>query len=187
MLRKIVIIGPESTGKSTLCKQLAEHYKTLWCPEFAREYLLKHGMNYTFDDLLTIAKGQLALEDEYAEEARSPKSEVGNITTADKSFLFIDTDLYVMKVWCEFVFDNCHRFILDQIVERKYDLYLLCNVDLPWVKDELREYPDLESRQRLYFIYKDIMLNQSVPWVDISGDYNERLQKATTAVDAIMS
>ena len=192
MLKKIVIIGPESTGKSTLCKQLAEHYKTLWCPEFAREYLLKHGMNYTFDDLLTIAKGQLALEDEYAEEVRSRNpiaigSEVGNIITADKSRLFIDTDMYVMKVWCEFVFDNCHRFILDEIIERKYDLYLLSNVDLPWVKDELREYPDLESRQRLYFIYKDIMINQSVPWVDISGGYEERLQKAIKAVDTILS
>ena len=64
-LKKIVIIGPESTGKSTLSKQLAEHYNTLWCPEFAREYLLKNGMNYTYDDLLHIAKGQMALEDEY--------------------------------------------------------------------------------------------------------------------------
>ena len=159
MLKKIVILGPESTGKSTLCGQLAAHYKTLWCPEFAREYLLKHGMNYTFDDLLTIAKGQLALEDEYESAVRSRKSEVGSqrsevrsLTTHDSqltthnSLLFIDTDMYVMKVWCEFVFGNCHRFILDQIIERKYDLYLLCNVDLPWVKDELREYPDLESR-----------------------------------------
>lgn len=75
MLKKIVIIGPESTGKSTLCKQLAAHYKTLWCPEFAREYLLKHGMNYTFDDLLTIAKGQLALENEYVEEVRKTESQ----------------------------------------------------------------------------------------------------------------
>jgi NadR type nicotinamide-nucleotide adenylyltransferase len=193
MLKKIVIIGPESTGKSTLCKQLAEHYKTGWCPEFAREYLLKHGMNYTYDDLLTIAKGQLTLEDEYAAEVRSQKSEDKNHShpqsplTTHHSLLFIDTDMYVMKVWCEFVFDNCHRFILDQIVERKYDLYLLCNVDMPWVKDELREYPDLESRQRLYFIYKDIMVNQSVPWVDINGDYEERFQKAITAVDVILS
>lgn len=176
MLKKVVIIGPESTGKSTLCEQLAEHYKTVWCPEYAREYLLKHGMNYTFDDLLTIAKGQIALEDKYAEVA-------GNQL---HSLLFIDTDMYVMKVWCEFVFDNCHRFILDQVVERKYDLYLLCNVDLPWVKDELREYPDLENRQRLYFIYKDIMINQAVPWVDISGNYEERLKKAVTAVDTIL-
>ena len=200
MLKKIVIIGPESTGKSTLCKQLAEHYKTSWCPEFAREYLLKHGMNYTFDDLLTIAKGQLSLEDSYVEEvSKSKKPEYGRALSADKSIssgltdsptsglLFIDTDMYVMKVWCEFVFNNCHRFILDKIIERKYDLYLLCNVDLPWVKDELREYPDLESRQQLHFIYKDIMINQSVPWVDINGGFDERLKKGITAVDAILS
>jgi len=186
MLKKIVIIGPESTGKSTLCKQLAEHYKTLWCPEFAREYLLKHGINYTFEDLLMIAKEQLALEDEYAKEVGSRKSEVEKAATTYNSLLFIDTDMYVMKVWCEFVFDNCHRFILDQVVDRKYDLYLLCNVDLPWVKDELREYPDLESRQRLYLIYKDIMINQYVPWVDISGGYEKRLRKAILAVDAIL-
>jgi len=183
MLKKIVIIGPESTGKSTLCEQLADHYKTGWCPEYAREYLLKHGMNYTFEDLLTIAKGQIALEDKYAEEAGN---QLPSPLATRHSPLFIDTDMYVMKVWCEFVFDNCHRFILDQVVNRKYDLYLLCNVDLPWVKDELREYPDLENRQRLYFIYKDLMINQSVPWIDISGNYEERLQKAITAVDTIL-
>ena len=193
MLKKIVILGPESTGKSTLCKQLAEHYKTWWCPEYAREYLLKHGMNYSFDDLLTIAKGQLALEDEFIAKVKSQKSKVKAPTSSHSpiatrnSPLFIDTDMYVMKVWCEFVFDNCHRFILDQIVERKYDLYLLCNVDLPWVKDELREYPDLDSRQRLYYIYKDIMINQPVPWVDISGGYEERLQNAISAVDTLIS
>jgi len=66
MPRKIVIIGPESTGKSSLCEQLAQHYDSLWCPEFAREYLLTNGASYSYDDLLAIAKGQLALEDEYA-------------------------------------------------------------------------------------------------------------------------
>jgi nicotinamide riboside kinase len=91
-----------------------------------------------------------------------------------------------MKVWCEFVFGECHRFILEQIIERKYDLYLFCNIDLPWVKDELREYPDLETRHKLYLIYKDIMINQSVPWVDISGGYDERLEKAISAVDALI-
>ena len=194
MLKKVVIIGPESTGKSTLSKQLAEHYKTLWCPEFAREYLLKHGMNYTFADLLTIAKGQLALEDQYESEVRSQKSEAGNYATiphsplaTPNSLLFIDTDMYVMKVWCEFVFEKCHRFILDQIIERKYDLYLLCNIDLPWIKDELREYPDLEPRRQLYSIYKDIMVNQSVPWVDIVGDYDERLAKAITSIDSLLA
>ncbi|MBC7904703.1 MAG: ATP-binding protein [Gemmatimonadaceae bacterium] len=169
MLKKIVVIGPESTGKSTLCEQLSEHLNTLWCPEYARAYLLKHGMNYSYPDLLKIARGQLQLEDEYAARAEG------------KPALVIDTDMYVMKVWCEFVFNNCHQWILDMIAERKYDLYLLCNTDLPWVKDELREYPDLENRQKLYHIYKDIMINQAVPWVDISGDYDERLQKAVSA------
>ena len=62
MLKKVVILGPESTGKSTLCEQLAQHFDTMWCPEFAREWLLTNGKNYSYDDLLTIAKGQLALE-----------------------------------------------------------------------------------------------------------------------------
>ena len=164
MLKKIVIIGPESTGKSTLCDQLAQHYETKWCPEFAREYLLTNGTNYEFDDLLTIARGQLVLEDEYTttleKQSLSFLEEGGHIP------LFIDTDMYVMKVWCEFVFGKCHRFVLDEIVKRNYDLYLLCNTDLPWVKDELREYPDLISRRKLYNMYKDIMINQPVPgWI----------------------
>ncbi|MGC4035630.1 MAG: ATP-binding protein [Chitinophagaceae bacterium] len=214
-MKKIVVIGPESTGKSTLCEQLAAHYNTFWCPEYAREYLLKHGTNYTFQDLLTIAKGQLELEEKFVEEVgktESPgngKSErpkvqrqenkrkkdsfnfennsSGLSASRTSKLLFIDTDMYVMKVWCEFVFENCHRFILDQIIERQYDLYLFCNVDLPWVKDELREYPDLENRLKLYYIYKDIMINQNTPWVDISGNYEERLRKAITAVDRIVS
>ncbi|MEP6845569.1 MAG: AAA family ATPase [Panacibacter sp.] len=179
MLKKIVIIGPESTGKSTLCEQLATHYKTLWCPEYAREYLLKHGTNYSFDDLLTIAKGQLNLEDGLAQSLNRQSSGV--------NCFFIDTDMYVMKVWCEYVFGKCHQFILDEIVERKYDLYLLCNIDLPWVADELREYPNEEPRKELYRIYKDIMINQQTPWVDISGGYEERLEKAIIAVDAIQT
>jgi len=174
MLKKIVILGPESTGKSTLCGQLAAHYNTLWCPEYAREYLLKNGTAYSYNDLLTIAKGQLKLEEQTVSAVQ------------DKPLVFIDTDMYVMKVWCEFVFDKCHRFILDEIVDKKYDLYLLCNIDLPWVKDELREYPDLESRKKLYSIYKDIMINQSVPWVEISGNYDERLKTATNAVDTLL-
>ncbi len=184
MLKKIVIIGPESTGMSMLSEQLANHYESNWCPEYAREYLLSNGKNYDYDDLLTIAKGQLALEDEIydqLEEQSLPMLENGGHLP-----LFIDTDMYVMKVWCEFVFEKCHRFILDEIIKRKYDLYLLCNIDLPWVKDELREYPDLESRKQLYRIYKDIMINQSVPWVDISGTYSERLSKGIAATNMLL-
>jgi len=185
-MKKIVVIGPESTGKSTLCEKLAEHYHTSWCPEYAREYLLSHGTDYSYDNLLEIAKGQVKLEEKYIQlvEAKVKSKEKPQAPLAN-SRLFIDTDMYVMQVWCNFVFGKVHSWILNQIIERKYDLYLLCNVDLPWVKDELREYPDLARREKLYNIYKEIMLKQQVPWVDISGNYEERLQKAIDAVNKL--
>ncbi|MBA4168325.1 MAG: AAA family ATPase, partial [Chitinophagaceae bacterium] len=95
-------------------------------------------------------------------------------------------DMYVMKVWCEFVFGKCHQWILDQIAARKYDYYLLCSTDLPWVKDELREYPDLESRQQLFHMYVDIMVNQHVPWKEIKGKSSERFASAVIAVDKLL-
>lgn len=179
-LLRIVAIGPESTGKSSLCQSLARHYDATWCPEYAREYLLRHGRDYSFADLLEIAKGQLALEDRYAEEAvrhwqrhrRTPRP-----------MLFIDTDMYVMKVWCEFVFGDCHPWILEHIAERRYDLYLLCHTDLPWVQDELREYPDSETRETLFHIYRDTLIHQDVAWADVEGLHDERLMSAITAVD----
>lgn len=174
-VKKIVVLGPESTGKSTLCTQLAAHYQTLWCPEYAREFLLQQGTHYSFDDLLTIAKGQLQLEDNYTQQVQQ--------LPGKPPLLFIDTDMYVMKVWCEFVFGKCHRWILDQIINRHYDLYLLCKPDLPWVKDELREYPDTATRVRLYHYYKDLLVHQSTPWIEITGDYTARLQTALAAVE----
>jgi len=173
-IKKIVVIGPESTGKSTLCEQLAEHFNTIWCPEYARAYLNENGKEYSYDDLLKIAEGQLILEDALIENVRN-------------NIYFIDTNMHVMKVWCEYVFEKCHQFILDSIVEREYDLYLLCNIDLPWSFDELREYPEEASRRELYDIYKDILINQKTPWVEISGNYHERLQKAIAQLKCIYS
>lgn len=176
-IKKIVIVGPESTGKSTLCERLAQHYNTIWVKEYAREYLLTNGTRYTFENLSDVAKGQLRLEEEAIQQ-------LNNSTT--QSLLIIDTDMYVMKVWCEFVFGKCHQWILNEIVKRNYDLYLLCNVDAPWVKDELREYPDYETREKLYHYYKDAMINQIIPWAEISGNYEERLQKGIEAVNKIL-
>ncbi len=173
-VKKIVIIGPESTGKSTLTRLLSAHYETLWCPEYAREYLLTNGTAYTYEQLGDIAQGQLYLEEKYLQDVLAART---------SPFLFIDTDMYVMKVWCEFVFESCHQFILDNIVARPADLYLLCNIDLPWIKDELREYPDLETREVLYHMYRDILINQAVPWVDIKGNYSERLNLAIKTID----
>lgn len=201
MVKKVVIIGPESTGKSTLCEMLAQYFNTIWCPEFAREYLLTNGTAYNFDDLLTIAKGQLALEEEYVRmvELRPPselrletpqggstlRSRVDTfqqVNFSTSQLLFIDTDQYVMKVWCEYVFGDCHNWILRRIAESPYDLYLLCKPDLPWIKDELREYPDEKPRQELYHIYRDILLNQPVVWAEINGSYKQRFEMAKNAV-----
>lgn len=183
-ISKIVAIGPESTGKSTLCNSLAKHFDAVSCPEFAREYLLAHGTNYTFDDLLTIAKGQLALEEKYSIKAAEQWKANGKKTS--KPLLFVDTDMYVMKVWCEYVFGKCHHFIIDKIVESRCDLYLLCNIDLRWVKDELREYPDLKSREELYHIYKDILINQRVPWQQVEGNNEERVNVAIQSVNTFI-
>lgn len=193
MLKKFVIIGPESTGKSTLCSQLAEHYKTLWVPEYAREYLLKKGTDYTYDDLLIISKGQIELEETVSKELLFINLKPAKYRTSDivhhkskKAFLFIDTDMYVMKVWCEYVFNKCHNWILNRIAERGYDGYLLCNADLDWVADALREYPDKTIREKLYYYYKDLMIHQSVPWVNINGNYSERFEKAVNFIDNIV-
>ncbi|MEO6584135.1 MAG: ATP-binding protein [Ferruginibacter sp.] len=181
-LKKIVVLGPESTGKSTLCQQLAGHYNTTWVPEFARHYLQTNGIAYTLSDLSLIAQGQLQSEDEVIGriEKKFPKNKPGFQP------VFIDTDMYVMKVWSEFAFNACDNKILNAIANRTYHLYLLCNPDLPWQKDNLREYPDLQTREKLYHYYKDVLLNQPLPFVEIKGKYQERLHIAINAVDANM-
>ena len=183
MIVKVVVIGPESSGKSSLCEQLANHYKTEWVKEYAREYLLTNGTEYNYDNLLEIAKGQFALEKAAIQLIEDKKT-----TSAANDLpeiVLIDTNMYVLKVWCEFVFEKCHPWILNQIVENSYDLYLLCDIDLPWVKDELREYPDVEIREKLYHHYKDLLINQSTPWVNISGNYQQRVEIAVNAIDSI--
>ena len=174
-LKKIVILGPESTGKSTLCDALSKHYQTIWCEEYAREYLSKNGTAYTYENLLTIAEGQIANEELATQKA----------TIENKSHLIIDTDMYVMKVWCEYVFNNCHPFILEQISKRQYDAYLLCDIDLPWTPDEMREYPDEQPRKELFAIYKELLQNQSTPWGIVSGMGEVRTKNAIHLINEL--
>jgi len=205
---KVVVIGPESTGKSTLSEKLAAHYNTIWVQEYAREYLLKNGNAYTQQDLLTIAKGQIENEEKAIQQLsnnqyqtpnnfplwgiegakkRQTSSPFGGLRgLTNNKLLIIDTDMYVMKVWSEFVFNTCDYFILNQIVERKYDCYLLCEPDIDWVKDELREYPDLETRTKLFHHYKDLLAHQHCNWISINGDYESRLNKAISHIDSLL-
>jgi nicotinamide riboside kinase len=89
-------------------------------------------------------------------------------------------------VWGEYVFGRCEAWVLDEIVRRKYDAYLLCNTDLAWADDPLREYPDVGVRERLYHIYKDLLINQSVPWAEVGGVGDERLAQAVGAVRRLL-
>ena len=104
MLKKIVAIGPESTGKSSLCTQLAEYFKTKWVPEYAREYLMTNGTSYQYEDLLKIANGQIE-----GEETIVKKLLLSPLPVSHSPLLFIDTDLTVIKVWSEFVFNKCRQ------------------------------------------------------------------------------
>ncbi|OSZ82948.1 ATPase [Chitinophagaceae bacterium IBVUCB1] len=171
-MRKIVVIGPESTGKSTLSQSLAASLQTVWVPEYARTYLETLGREYTEADLLDIAKGQLAAEDAAMQKAHQ--------------YLVCDTDLYVIKVWSEAKYGRCHPWVLEQIAKRSYDLYLLTYIDVPWTDDPLREHPQPQERQYFYNIYRDIVMESCCLWADIRGNENERLLAATNAVQKLL-
>jgi NadR type nicotinamide-nucleotide adenylyltransferase len=169
---KVVVIGPESTGKSTLSEQLAAHYQTVWVREYARQYLEQIGRPYHQNDLLNIAKGQLALEDELAQKA--------------DRLLICDTDLHVIKVWSEHKYGHCDPEILHQLATRHYDLYLLTYIDIPWEEDPQREYPDPAMREHFYNVYRDLVKASGAPWVEIKGSFEDRKASAIAAVDSLL-
>lgn len=169
--KKIVVIGPESTGKSTLSAALAGSLSSTWNPEFAREYLERLGRPYEEADLEIIAQRQVAKEEEQLKYAAR--------------HLICDTDLYVLKVWSEAKYGRCHRKILETIATRHYDLYLLCYIDIPWANDPLREHPNEQDRTYFYHQYRDIVQQAGVPWADIRGTESERLAKALKAIQAL--
>jgi NadR type nicotinamide-nucleotide adenylyltransferase len=167
---KIVVIGPESTGKSTLTSALADHYGEPWVPEFARQYIEKLSRPYNYDDLLSIAKGQTIIEEEQEKKA--------------SSFLFCDTDLHVMEVWSQHSFGKTHEWTLTQISQRKYDLYLLADIDIPWEADPQREHPDPEMRKYFFALYLRKIQSTGVPYEIISGRPEERLARAIEVIES---
>jgi NadR type nicotinamide-nucleotide adenylyltransferase len=169
-LKKIAIVGPECTGKSELSKFLANHYKTVWIPEYAREYLDNLGRPYERSDLINIAQGQLRSED-------------GGELSAHE-IMICDTNLYVIKIWSIVKFGTCDPQILNAIATRKYDLYLLTYVDILWEDDPLREHPD--KRQQLYDFYLAEMINQPVPFVQIKGEREQRRKSAINAIEKLL-
>jgi NadR type nicotinamide-nucleotide adenylyltransferase len=168
---KVVIIGPESTGKSTLTQALADHYRSSWADEYARSYIELLDRPYAQHDLLTIAKGQIALEETAIKNAKN-------------GLTFLDTNLYVIKVWSEHKYASCDKWIEQQIHERSYDLYLLTDTDLPWTYDPQREYPDLSMRRYFFNLYEQLVQQSGTPWAIIKGNEQERLRAAIAAIAA---
>jgi len=169
-LKKVAITGPESTGKSLLTSQLAKHYHAGFAEEYARKYLENNPRIYVENDLLTIAKGQLKL--------------LWQVETCN-SLVFCDTEMLVMKIWSEYKYSRCHPFILEMLQQQDFDLYLLCDVDLPWEYDPQRENPTL----RKYFFdwYETELIRLGFNYRIVNGIGEQRLHNAIAAVDEILT
>ncbi|WP_269685879.1 DUF4301 family protein [Flavobacterium lacustre] len=168
---RIAIFGPESTGKTTLAKQLADHYKTVWVPEYARDYLQKKwDKNQSIcdiDDMLPIAYGQTKLENDSA-------------LIANK-YLFCDTNLMVTKVFSEMYYDFCDTLLDKAARAHQYDLFFLTDIDVPWEKDDIRDSP--EGRESIFSVFKQSLIDHKKPFITLSGDKETRLNTAISILN----
>ena len=167
---KVAIVGAESTGKTTLCSELAEHYNDIWMPEYARTYLENLGRAYNRDDVIHIATEQCRLEKEYEKKA--------------KKLLFLDTDLIITKVWLQHVWKNCPEWIDKCISGSDRLVYLLCDTDLVWEYDPVRENPDI--RNYLSELYKNIIIKNNFPYFVINGHGKTRTMNAVKIIDLLL-
>lgn len=168
--KKIVLTGPESSGKSWLAKNLAKHFNTPWVPEYARVYLKKQGPDYTFETLEEIIKGHLAHQQKYIEQA--------------EGLVFLDTDLINFKVWEEVVFGKTHDFLEEAITQEQDHLYLLTYPDLPWEADPLRENP--ENRLKIFELHKMEIEKLGRPYKIIGGPIEKRLSNALSELEDLL-
>ncbi len=174
-LVKVVLFGPESTGKTTLARDLARHYHTAWVPEYAREYLQqkwdREKKTCEPQDLLPIAIGQMALEN-----SRSEKAE---------RLLICDTDLLETKVYSEAYYTgDCDPLLEKYALKNTYDLYLLTYIDTPWVKDDLRDKPN--ERERMYAYFRDTLEKYQRNFVILKGNQQERMAAAIEHIDNLL-
>lgn len=146
------------------------HFQASWVPEFAREYLSFLDEPYTYDDILQIAHGQYQLETACVK--------------ASSGLVFCDTDFLVTKIWCEFKYGKCHPWILNMLDNHRYDHYLLCNIDLPWEDDPLREHPHL--RKELFDHYLYDLTSRGFPFTVIAGFGDERLKSAIRIIENLL-
>ncbi len=170
-IARVVLTGSESTGKTTLAHRLAAHYGTSVSREFVREYALQRGNELGFEDHGPIARGQMAAEDEAVAAARR--------------VAFIDTDLVSTVVYCEHYFGRCPAWIVDAARARAADLYLLMNIDVPWVADPARDRGD--RRPEMHALFRDRLAAFQLPFVEISGGWEQRFAAAVREVDRLLA
>lgn len=170
MLKKILITGPESTGKSTMVTALAQYFKAEYVSEYAREYIENLDRPYYEGDLLEIAKGQIKLEDDKALDA--------------SGLLFVDTDLSVIDIWSQVRFGKTNSWVLQEMKARSYDLYLMPNIDLKWTFDPQRENPN--DREKLMQLYMQSFKDRNITYHIINGEGKQRLQNAIDIVERFL-
>jgi NadR type nicotinamide-nucleotide adenylyltransferase len=170
-LIKIAVVGPESTGKSTISKQLAIYYNTVWVPEYARGYCEKLLAECTWEDEINMFRGQLDLEKQMASEANG--------------ILICDTTFITVKIWSDHMFGRTPQEVLDKLPLHKYDFYLLMDIDLPWEEDPLRDFPHM--REHFMEVWHNELKALKATYSLISGSEEERLRNAIRAVDSYLS
>jgi NadR type nicotinamide-nucleotide adenylyltransferase len=163
-LKRIVISGPESTGKTELAEALAKKFGTIWVPEYARTYIEQLDRPYTFHDVEMIAKVQVAMESEFAEKAFN-------------GLLIFDTWLIITKVWFDVVYGHCPEWIIEHIASSNIDLFLVCDTDIPWVSDRVRENGG-ENRKDLFRQYCSEITSFGFKYAIVDGVGEQRLQNA---------
>jgi HTH-type transcriptional regulator, transcriptional repressor of NAD biosynthesis genes len=168
--KRIVLTGPESTGKTTLTEKLAIHYKTSWAKEFGRDYFVEKEGNLNIEDITNIAIGQVSLEETAIKNSNR--------------IAFFDTDLIVTQIWSEIYFQECPQKVIEMTYQRDYDLYLLMDIDIPWEDDGTREFPNL--RQWHFDRIKTELENRGLKYIVISGDFEERFKLCIEAVESIL-
>lgn len=170
-LQKIILTGPESTGKSWLSEKLAAHFDVSWADEYARIYLEKHGPHYDFEVLGKIAKGHLRHQAKAVARA--------------ESLVFLDTDLINFFIWEKLVFGKIHPFISKKMKEEQDHLYLVAYPDLPWEPDPLRENP--EDRGALFELHLEEIIKRNRPYRIVKGSGRARLESAVKATEELLS
>lgn len=166
--KKLVLIGVESSGKTTLAQALAEKLQGTYVPEYARMYLDAHGLSYQQEDLLAIAKGQSEL--------------INEACNKEEQWLVCDTDLLVIKVWSEQVFGSCDAWIEEQIKNEPSDYYILCAPDIDWEYDPQRTLPNLEDRIALHKHYKSLLQQLHYNFIEVNGALSNRVQQVIAAL-----